>query len=135
MRTFILLKPDSIHYKLIGAIISRFEDADFEIKRIEMLQKDNIWFDSMYSHLTGDVQRDMRAFMLGEPLLGIILEGLDAVERVRKMIGCTDSFRADLGTIRGDFGRHPILFNCIHGSDSEETVAREIRLFFGDNDG
>ena len=133
MRTFVIIKPDAIYHKLIGKIISRFEYADFKIKRIEMLQKDSTWFGQMYSHLTGDVYVKMQNFMLGAPLIGIIFEGPDAVAQVRQMIGCTDSFQAALGTIRGDFGRHPIRFNCVHASDNGAAVTKEIALFFGDN--
>lgn len=135
MHTFVIIKPDSTKRGLIGRIISRFEDADFEIFSMRILQKDKTWFFRMYGHLSGSVYRDMENFMLSQPIVGIILKGRDAVNRARKMIGCTDSSETDPGTIRGDFGSHPIRFNCVHASDSKEAVTKEILLFFGDTRG
>lgn len=136
MRTFIIIKPDAIHRGLIGKIISRFEDACFEISGIRLLHQDKAWFAAMYPHLKDTfVRLPMQDFMLSRPLVGIVLNGYDAVTRVRLMVGRTDSTQAKPGTIRGDYGNSPIRFNCVHASDSQEAVSQEIALFFGDNDG
>lgn len=129
-RTLIIIKPDAIKRKLIGKIISRLEDADLKITRMEMKQKNSEWFEEMYPHLEGEVYQKMREFITYTPLIGIVLEGPYAVERIRRMIGNTSSVLAAPGTIRGDFGSHPIRYNCVHASDSVDEVEKEIALFF-----
>jgi nucleoside-diphosphate kinase len=131
MKTFVIIKPDAIERGLIGRIISRFEDADFQITRMSMRMKNGLWFDRMYSHLEGTVFTRMRNFMIHCDLIGIVLEGERVIARVRSIIGCTDSVRATPGTIRGDFGSSlEIRYNCVHASDSEENATREIELFW-----
>lgn len=134
-KTFVIIKPDTVKRGLIGRIISRFEDANFQITKMEMRRKDFVWFDLMYPHLTGDVYQDMKDFMPDSFLVGVVLESAYVVERVRRMIGGTNSVLADLGTIRGDFGSYPVRYNCIHASDDATVVENEIALFFdGDTD-
>jgi nucleoside-diphosphate kinase len=133
MKTFVIIKPDAIGRGLIGKIISRFEDAGLTIRDIKLTRKSTGWFDRMYPHLNGNVRSNMYTFMLHTPLIGIVLSGHDAIKRVRRMVGVTDSTVAAIGTIRGDFGCHPIRYNCIHASDSTAAGIQEIDLFFGDN--
>jgi len=131
-KTLVIIKPDAINRGLIGRIISRFEDKDFKIKRIESRFKNAAWCKLMYSHLPQNTFLDQCCFMCTNILIGIKLEGPHAVQTVRRMVGCTDSTEALSGTIRGDFGTLPIRYNCVHASDSIENAERELELFFND---
>ena len=133
--TFVIIKPDAISRGLIGKIISRFENKFLEIVAIEMGQKDETWCQLHYFHILGAIYVALEDFMLSGPLIGIVLKGPHAVRTVQKMIGSTNSLSAEPGTIRGDFGSHPIRYNIVHASDSPESVEREIRLFFGESQG
>lgn len=130
-KTFVIIKPDAISRGLIGKIISRFEDKCLEIVAIELKQKDETWCQLHYKHLSGSIYKNLEHFMLVSPLIGIVLEGPDVIRTVRIMVGSTDGLMAEPGTIRGDFGTHPIRYNIVHAADSYEAVDREINLFFG----
>lgn len=131
MRTFVMIKRDAIVRGLIGRIISRFEDADLDIINIRMCRKNGTWFAKMYGHLEGSVYRDMLEFMTMGPIIGISVSGARTVERVRKIVGVTDSVQSAIGTIRGDFGNGVALrYNCVHASDSEENADKEIEFFW-----
>lgn len=130
-QTFIVLKPDAIKRGLIGRIISRFEDKDFKIIDIGIKEVDRAWCWEMYKHVPKDVFNDLVEFMTSAPVIGILLEGHNAIDTVRDMVGSTDSIKAHPGTIRGDLGTYPVMHNCIHASDSPATVTRESSLFFG----
>ena len=136
MKTFIILKPDAVYSGLIGKILTRFEQANMDIIRVEMRYKNQFWFNRHYYHLIGKLKPgyliEMSDFMVNQPLIGVILEG--DVDKVRLMVGATNCLEAAPGTIRGDFGGYKYC-NLIHASDSAETVDREIQLFFrSDND-
>lgn len=128
MRTFVILKPDSIDRGVVGKIISRFEDAGLEIKRISLRYKNSIWCGLHYKHLTPEVFEKVSPAMSG-PLIGIVLEGYEAVSRVKKMVGSTLPEEAQPGTIRFDFCRDPAPRNLVHASDADK-VEDEIGLFF-----
>ncbi len=134
-KTFVIVKPDAVSRGLIGKIISRFEDKFLEIVAIELKQKDETWCQLHYAHLSGPVYTKLEEFMLMGPIIGIVLQGPDVNSVVRIMVGSTDSLIAEPGTIRGDFGTHPILYNIVHAADSPEAAEREIKLFFGENQG
>ncbi len=134
-QTFIIIKPDAIDRSIVGRIISRFEDKFFDIIRVESRQKNLSWMKLFYSHVYNsdrDIFWKLCDFMADTMLIGIILEGPDAINTVRKMVGSTNSLSADPGTIRGDFGSYPIRYNCVHASDSVESARKEIALFFND---
>ncbi len=131
MKTFIILKPETIELGLVGRIISRFEAAGFEIKNMKMCRKHIRWHNEHYKHLPPAILQSVRDSMQG-PLVGIVLEGHDAIARVRKMVGCTLPEQAQPGTIRFDFGKYPTPRNLIHASDCIENVKREIQLFFNE---
>ncbi len=132
-KTFIIIKPDAISRGLIGRIISRFEDKCLEIIAIELKQKDKTWCQLHYEHITGAIYVSLEEFMLSGPLIGIVLKGPDAISTVQKMTGSTNSLEAECGTIRGDFGSHPIRYNIAHTAHSYEAVWRETNLFFGES--
>ena len=132
-KTFVIIKPDTISRGLIGRIISRFEDKFLEIIAIELKQKDETWCQLHYQHMLGPIYADLEEFMLSGPLIGIVLKGHNAIRTVKYMVGLTDSLRAEPGTIRGDYGTHPIRYNIVHTADSYEAVWRETNLFFGES--
>ncbi len=137
MKTFVIIKPDAVYRRLVGEILSRFEQAGMPIFRIETRRKNEKWFNRQYYHLIGrlspDYFEEMAAFMVNHPLIGVILKG--DINKVRLMVGATNCFEAAPGTIRGDFGNTNDYCNLIHASDSEEAVGEEIQLFFrSDND-
>ena len=138
-QTFVIIKPDAINRRLVGSIIQRLERKNLKILRIESRQKNFKWVRDMYPHIFERLQMgkwleceymDFANFMISTPLIGMTLEGNNAISVVRKMIGATDSREALPGTIRGDYGTYPVMCNCIHASDSYENVEREAKLFY-----
>ena len=137
-QTFVIIKPDAINRRLVGSIIQRLERKNLRILRIESRKKDFKWVRDMYPHVYKKLQGGFRpieyfcfsTFMISTPLIGITLEGNNAISVVRKLVGATDSREAAPGTIRGDYGTYPIMCNCIHASDSYENVEREAKLFY-----
>lgn len=130
-KTFVIIKPDAIYRGLIGKVISRFEDKGLAIIALSVEQKTRLWCRSQYGHINEPIYTELENFILCRPIIGVVLYGVNAAEIVRKMIGQTDSLKAEPGTIRGDFGSYPIRFNVVHAADSYEAVDREIKLFFG----
>ncbi len=133
-QTFVIIKPDAIERSLIGEIISRFEHKYLRIIAMQQRWKTKEWCLQHYSHLHHNhyenIYLPLEDFMLASPIIGIILQGPDAIRVVKNMIGCTDSLMALPGTIRGDYGNYPIRYNVVHAASSKEDVAKEIDLFF-----
>lgn len=129
-RTVVLVKPDAFQRGLVGKIISRFEQKGLKIVGMKMIKMSPELAKEHYSHL---VQKPfypgLEKFMAGNPLLVFAVEGQEAIEVVRKIVGVTNARKAEAGTIRGDFsmstGR-----NTIHASDSAETAKKELVRFF-----
>ena len=139
-QTFVIIKPDAINRRLVGTIIQRFEKKNLRILRIQSEQKNYAWVRLMYPNIFERLQMgkwleceymDFANFMISTPLIGMTLEGNNAISVVRKMIGATDSREALPGTIRGDYGTYPVMCNCVHASDSVDSASNEIKLFFG----
>lgn len=128
--TLIILKPDAIKRKLTGEIISRIEKKNLTIHRMDMRTLDIATLEEHYEeHKDKGFYGDLVEFMTSGPVVVMEVRGRDAQMAMRNIIGTTDPLTADAGTIRGDLG---ILFteNLIHGSDSTESAAREIEIFF-----
>ncbi len=129
-RTLIILKPDTIQRKLIGRIIQRFEDKGLKIVGMKM-----IWINKelAYKHYEAHINKpffnSLLEFITSLPVVVMVLEGPSVVEQVRKMVGNTDCKKADVGTIRFDFGLS-IQNNLIHASESIQDAEREIKIFF-----
>jgi nucleoside-diphosphate kinase len=131
-RTFVLLKPDAVRRGLVGNILSRFEAKGLTIiamdqRHIGVAQSDKHYAD----HVERDFYPPLRDFVTGGPLIALVLEGDEAIEVVRAINGATDGRKAAPGTIRGDLSLSN-RENLVHGSDSEESAAREITLWFPD---
>lgn len=133
-RTLILIKPDAIQRGLSGRIISRFEEKGLKIVGIKLLKLTDRLLNEHYAHLAdkpffGGTKR----FMQMTPVIAICLEGLDAVETVRKLCGITKAREAAPGTIRGDLAMS-VQANLVHASDSIETAQKEVARFFDDSE-
>ena len=131
-RTLVLLKPDAVRRGLVGAIIGRFEAKGLAIVALEQRQITAEQADRHYAeHVERDFYPPLRAFVTSGPLVAMVLEGDEAVEVVRALNGATDGRKPQPGTIRGDFSLSN-RENLVHGSDSVESAAREIALWFPD---
>jgi nucleoside-diphosphate kinase len=129
-RTLVLLKPDAVRRALVGHILARFEAKGLTIVALEQRQIDAALADAHYAeHVERDFYPPLRAFVTSGPLVATVLEGEEAIEVVRALNGATDGRKAAPGTIRGDLSLSN-RENLVHGSDSEESAAREIALWF-----
>lgn len=130
-RTLVLLKPDAVERKLIGEIVSRFEDKNLTIAAMELRQLDQDILARHYEEHQGKgFYGELVEFMSRGPVVAMVVEGPeDTWEVVRGMMGATNPRKAAPGTVRGDLG---ILFteNLVHGSDSLDSATREIGIFF-----
>jgi len=129
-RTFIMLKPDIVQRSHIGEIIARFERSGFKIIAMKFMRVSTEMAQKHYAeHVGKPFYEELLSYITSGPVVAIVVEGHDAVEMARLMLGATDPKNADIGTIRADFGQQ-LGKNVIHGSDSQESAAREIALFF-----
>ncbi len=129
-RTFVMIKPDGVRRGLIGEIIARFERKGLKIKALKMKRLTREEAEKLYDvHKGKPFFEELISFITSAPVVGMVLEGDEAVEVVRLMIGPTDGRRAPPGTIRGDYALS-IGENVIHASDSPERAEYEISVFF-----
>ncbi len=129
-RTLIILKPDAVQRQLIGRIISRFEDKGLKIVAAKLMQISDALARKHYAVHTGKpFFEGVVRFLSSAPSLVMVLEADGVIEMCRKMMGKTFGNQAEPGTIRGDFGASRG-FNLVHGSDSRESAAYEIDLYF-----
>ncbi|MEI6108968.1 MAG: nucleoside-diphosphate kinase [Actinomycetes bacterium] len=129
-RTLVLVKPDGVERGLIGEVISRIERKGFKIIALEMRTLDRSIAETHYGeHSDKPFFKDLVDFISGGPLVAAVIEGNEAIAAWRTMMGATNPANAAMGTIRGDLATETQL-NVSHGSDSLESAAREIALFF-----
>jgi nucleoside-diphosphate kinase len=130
-RTLVLLKPDAVERGLVGAITSRFENKGLRLVGMELRTLDKAILERHYEeHVGKGFYAELVEFMSRGPVVAMALEGPeDTWEIVRAMMGATNPAKSAPGTIRGDYGT---LFteNLVHGSDSAESAARELGIFF-----
>jgi nucleoside-diphosphate kinase len=129
-RTLILLKPDAIHRRLIGAILGRFEKKGLRLVALKLVQATRALAEKHYAvHQGRPFYESLLTFLTGGPTVALVLEGREAIAVARTLIGKTDGAEAAPGTIRGDFGISK-QNNLVHGSDSPENATNEIALWF-----
>jgi nucleoside-diphosphate kinase len=129
-KTFTILKPDTVKAGKAGAVISEIEKAGFRIRAAKMLHLSKAQAEGFYYvHKERPFFGSLVSFMTEGPIVAMVLESDNAVEKLRKVMGATDPAKADNGTIRKQFGTN-IERNAIHGSDGPETAAFEIGYFF-----
>ena len=131
-QTLVLLKPDAVERKLVGEIISRLEKRGLKIVAMKMIWMDEALAKRHYAiHEGKPFFEELVEFIISGPIVAAVFEGKDAVAEVRSVMGETDPANAAPGTIRADLAQD-IGHNLIHGSDSEETAEKEIKLFFSE---
>jgi nucleoside-diphosphate kinase len=132
-RTVVLLKPDALQRGLVGRIIVRFEAKGLKLIGLKMVTVSDAILEEHYSHHKDKLFfAGLKKFMSSSPIICMLLDGIDAISVVRKMAGETNSRKADIGSIRGDFSMSTSA-NIIHVSDSE-TSAREEEVRFFDKE-
>lgn len=129
-RTFCMIKPDGVQRRLVGRILSRFEDKGLRIVGLKLLRMSPEQAERLYAIHKGKPFYDsLVRFVTSSPVVVLVIEGHQAVAVVRKLLGATFGYTAEPGTIRGDYGCSKG-FNLIHGSDAVESAQREIPIFF-----
>ncbi|MHC2066303.1 nucleoside-diphosphate kinase [Bremerella sp. T1] len=129
-RTLVLLKPDCVERRLIGRMIGRFEDKGLNIIAMKLIR---VTPDLAKQHYAEHVEKPfypgLEAFITAAPVVALVLEGLEAIQVVRDMLGATSGLKAAPGTIRGDFSSSRQM-NLVHASDGPDAAKREMNLYF-----
>jgi len=129
-RTLSLIKPDGVARGLIGEVISRLEKAGLKIRAMKMVHLTKEQAQNFYAvHKDRPFYDSLTRFMSSGPIVALILEGDNAIQKNRDLMGATDYRQAAPGTIRADFARD-IEANIVHGSDGPDTARTEISFFF-----
>jgi len=130
-QTLSIIKPDGVQKNLIGEIVGRFERAGLQIVAAKMLQLSRQQAEGFYAvHSERPFFNDLVNYMTSGPVVVQALQGEDAINKNREIMGATDPAKADEGTIRADFAES-IEENIVHGSDGHDTAKEEIEFFFG----
>ncbi len=129
-QTLFIVKPDAVARKLVGQIISRFENKGFKIIKLKMFTFTKPQAQEFYSvHNTKPFFGELVDFITSGPVVAAVIEGNNAIATTRLLVGATKSYEASPGSIRGDFGLG-ISDNIIHASDSKESFEKEERVVF-----
>ena len=133
-KTLVLVKPDGVARGLVGEVIARIEAKGYKIVSLRMLQADRALLEKHYAEHRGKpFFEPLVEFMMSGPIVALVAEGNRVIEGFRSLAGVTDPTVAAPGTIRGDLARDQgtkVVQNIVHGSDSPESAAREIAIFF-----
>ena len=133
-RTLIILKPDAVQRRLVGRIVQRFEDKGLVIVGMKLISISRELAERHYApHKGKPFYSALIDYITSGPVIVMVLHGLRCIEVVRAMMGPTAGYEAAPGSIRGDFGASQT-YNLVHGSDSPETAAGEIALYFSDDE-
>ena len=129
-RTFVAIKPDGVKRGLIGKVIQRFEDKGFKIVAMKLLQVTPELAAKHYEEHQGKpFYNRLIYYITSAPVVAMVIEGYNAVESVRHIVGATSPMNADVGTIRADFAQI-MEYNVVHASDSLASAEREIGIYF-----
>lgn len=129
-KTFVIFKPDCMEKRVVGTVLSRFEAAGFEVIGCKMVRLAPEVLREHYAHVASKpFYPEIEQFMSSRPVIIMALQGDDIVQKVRDLLGPTDSRKAAKGTIRGDFGTE-MMKNVVHASDSDENAKLELARFF-----
>ena len=129
-RTLVLVKPDGVRRGLAGEVIGRLESKGLTLVAMELRTLDRATAEEHYGeHRERPFFADLVDFITGGPLVALVVEGPNAVAGTRRLMGVTNPVEATPGSIRGDYALE-IGENLVHGSDSPESAAREVALFF-----
>ena len=131
MKTFFMIKPDGVQRNLVGEIISRVEAKGFSITKIKMMTISKELAEQHYGeHKDKPFFNDLVSFITSGPVVAMQVEGENVVLQIRNLMGATNPSESTPGSIRGDLATE-LDKNVVHGSDSDESAEREIKLFFG----
>ena len=129
-KTLVLLKPDALQRDLLGEIVGRFERKGLKFVAMKFIRLTDELLNEHYAHHSSKpFFGSLKQFMMQTPVVGMVLEGYDAIAEVRKIVGSTNPREADAGTIRADLSMN-MPSNLIHASDSVENASAEIKRFF-----
>lgn len=129
-RTLILVKPDGVERGLVGEVLGRIEAKGLRLVALELRTLDAATAQQHYAeHAEKPFFGDLVSFITSGPLVALVAEGERSIEAFRQLAGATDPVKAATGSIRGDLATE-VQRNIVHGSDSPESAAREIALFF-----
>ncbi len=129
-RTLLLVKPDGVQRGLAGRILSRFEDKGLKLVELKIMRITPELAAQHYApHVGKAFYEGLVQYMTSAPVVAAVIEGPRAIDVTRSLLGATFGWKAEPGTIRGDFSASTA-FNLVHGSDSPESAEREIGLFF-----
>lgn len=133
-RSLLLLKPDCVERRLMGQVITRLEAKGLNVVAMRMLRVTPELSKKHYAeHVSKPFYPSLEAFITSAPVVALAVEGLDVIRLVRDMLGATNGLNASPGTIRGDFSSSRQM-NLVHASDSPESAARELELYFRKED-
>ena len=133
-KSFVMMKPDAVQRRLMGKILSRFEEKGLQIVAVKLMQIDEELAKTHYvEHAEKPFFPGVVEYITSSPSLAMVIEGEEAITTIRKLVGATNPLEADLGTIRGDYGMDTGR-NIIHASDSPASAEREIGLFFNEDE-
>jgi len=133
-QTFVMVKPDGVQRTLVGEVIRRIESKGFKLKAVKLMVISEELAGQHYAeHADKTFFKDLVSFITSGPVVAMVWEGDGAISTIRLLMGQTNPSEAAPGTIRGDLAVK-IDQNLIHGSDSPEAAAREIKLFFKDEE-
>ena len=133
-KSFVMMKPDAVPRRLMGKILSRFEEKGLQIVAVKLMQIDEELAKTHYGeHAEKPFFPGLVEYITSSPALAMVIEGEEAITTIRKLVGATNPLEADLGTIRGDYGMDTGR-NIIHASDSPASAEREIGLFFNEDE-
>jgi nucleoside-diphosphate kinase len=137
-RTLVLVKPDGVRRGHIGEVLTRIERKGYRVVALELRTLDRSVLERHYAeHVGKPFYEPLVEFMSSGPVVALVVEGQRVVEGFRSLAGATDPTAAAPGTIRGDLARdwgEKVMSNVVHGSDSPESAAREIGIFFPELD-
>ncbi len=129
-RTLVLLKPDCVQRRLMGKVLSRFEEKGLNVIGLKMLQVTPQLAKTHYAeHVQKPFYPGLEKFITASPIVAMVVEGLEVIRVVRDMLGATSGLKAAAGTIRGDYSSSRQM-NLVHASDGPEAAAKEIALYF-----
>ena len=135
-RTLVIFKPDAIQNRICGKVLARFEEAGFEIIECKIMQLSSELLREHYAHIADKpFYPEVEEFMQQTPVIVMVLQSADIIQKMRELLGVTDCLEAAPGTIRAEYGsKEPEtskMRNIVHASDNPETAQKEITRFFG----
>ncbi|WP_461461534.1 nucleoside-diphosphate kinase [Methanobrevibacter sp.] len=133
-KTYVMLKPDAVGRRLMGNVLTRFEEKGLKIVAMKLrMISEELAKEHYGEHKDKPFFNGLIEYITSGPVLTMVIEGDEAISVIRKLVGATNPQEADVGTIRGDFGMDTGR-NIIHASDAPESAEREINLFFNEDE-